>query len=310
MKKPFGRSLFAAILAGILAGAPATPVLAQEPSQAPPAKGAPLQGGLPIALGVEKYHYTHSPSLFPNITAPYRAQNINPGTLVNSPRLEQLIEDGKLSLSLQDAIALAMENSMDIVVQRYNPWMADASILKTEAGGFGFAFPIASRQAPQRRFPPSISTRTSPRPSLADTRFPVNNPLISGTGSTTLSSLAQHTDTYNTNDSQDSSDPHHNQRILGQHALFLFLHIQLLQSCRAIHPGHQFFATIACGVWQTSHTPQHFDCRKQPQDRRPGFRAASHYHRHQHCQRLLGACIRARKREGAAAGRDRIRKTL
>jgi outer membrane protein len=206
MKKPFGRSLFAAILAGILAGAPATPVLAQEPSQAPPAKAAPLQGGLPIALGLEKYHYTHSPSLFPNITAPYRAQNINPGTLVNSPRLEQLIQDGKMSLSLQDAIALAMENSMDIVVQRYNPWMADASILKTEAGGFGFGVPNSlsagsTAALPTLYFDPYLTQTIS----LADTRFPVNNPLISGTGSTTLSSLAQHTDTYNTNYSQGFS---------------------------------------------------------------------------------------------------------
>ena len=32
-----------------------------------------------------------------------------------------------------------MENSMDIVVQRYSPWMADTDILKTKSGGFGYA---------------------------------------------------------------------------------------------------------------------------------------------------------------------------
>src|SRR5258708_38387580 len=124
MKKLSLKSLLSAVLAGILAGAPASPVLAQDP--APPQKQASLQGGVPISLGLGKYHYTKSPDLWPNITAPYKTWYVNPGALSNSPRLEQLIQAGKLNLSLQDTIALALENSMDIVVQRYNPWMADA----------------------------------------------------------------------------------------------------------------------------------------------------------------------------------------
>jgi len=57
--------------------------------------------------------------------------------LTNSPRVDQLIHDGKLELSMQEAVELALENSMDIVVQRYNPWFADTGILKAKAGGFG-----------------------------------------------------------------------------------------------------------------------------------------------------------------------------
>ncbi|HUL32391.1 MAG TPA: TolC family protein [Candidatus Eisenbacteria bacterium] len=203
MTKPFAKSLLAAVLAGILVGSPATPVFAQQPAQTPPPTKATLQGGVPISLGVEKYHYDHSPSPFPDITAPFRAQYVNPGTLSNSPRLEQLIQDGKLNLSLQDAIALALENSMDIVVQRYNPWMADASVLKTQAGGFGYGVPGSlavgsTATLPTLYFDPYITQAVS----FSDTRFPVNNPFISGTGSATLTSLATHNATYNTTFSQ------------------------------------------------------------------------------------------------------------
>ncbi|HUI52772.1 MAG TPA: TolC family protein [Terriglobales bacterium] len=205
MTKPFGRSLLAALLAGILAGAPATPVLAQQPDQAPQAKTS-LQGGLPISLGLSQYHFTKSPSPWPDITAPFRAQYVNPGTLSNSPRLEQLIHDGKMNLSLQDAIALALENSMDIVVQRYNPWMADASILKTKAGGFGYGVPNSlsagsTASLPTLYFDPYVTQSVS----FNDAVFPVNNPLTSGTGTATAESLASHADTYNTSFSQGFS---------------------------------------------------------------------------------------------------------
>src|ERR1700719_1728865 len=165
MKKLSLKSLLSAVLAGILAGAPASPVLAQD-AATPPQNKANLQGGVPISLGLGKYHYTNSPELWPNITAPYRTWYVNPGALSNSPRLEQLIQSGKLNLSLQDAIALALENSMDIVVQRYNPWMADTSLLKARAGGFGFTTPGAvfgssSANNPLLNYDPLITTTLS-----------------------------------------------------------------------------------------------------------------------------------------------------
>ena len=58
--------------------------------------------------------------------------------LTNSPRVDQLVRDGKLQITLQDAVELALENSMDIVVQRYNPWFGDTDILQTEGGGLPF----------------------------------------------------------------------------------------------------------------------------------------------------------------------------
>ena len=56
--------------------------------------------------------------------------------LVNSPRLDRLIRDGKLYLSLKDAIDLALENNLDLAIARYNLPIANTDILRTEAGGF------------------------------------------------------------------------------------------------------------------------------------------------------------------------------
>ena len=55
--------------------------------------------------------------------------------LANSPRLQHLIRDGKLYISLQDAIALALENNLDLAIARYNLPIADTDIQRTKAGG-------------------------------------------------------------------------------------------------------------------------------------------------------------------------------
>jgi outer membrane protein TolC len=55
--------------------------------------------------------------------------------LTNSPDLNRLIHDGKLYLSLKDAIRLALENNLDIAIARYNLPIADTDILRTKAGG-------------------------------------------------------------------------------------------------------------------------------------------------------------------------------
>ena len=64
MKKPFFRPLLAAILAGVIAGAPVAPIFAQEPAP-PAAQSHPAaQGGVPISLGVSKFDYSRAPSAF------------------------------------------------------------------------------------------------------------------------------------------------------------------------------------------------------------------------------------------------------
>lgn len=216
MKKPFLRQLLAAVLVGILASVPVTPVFGQEPATPaqnpppvpPPAQAAQpaQQGGIPISLGVSKHDYTIPPRAFPNIINPYRMQVVDQSVLTNSPRLDQLIHEGKLMLSLQDAIALAMENSMDIVVQRYTPWMADISLLKTEAGGYSYGTPGSisvgsTANLPLLQYDPFITQIIN----YSDAAIPIANPFTSGTAGTgasinqnTAQPLFSHQAQYNT----------------------------------------------------------------------------------------------------------------
>src|SRR3954466_8478858 len=57
----------------------------------------------------------------PVVIRPYQAATIPPIRLSNSARLRQLIRAGKLYLTVQDAIALAIENNLDLEVNRYGP---------------------------------------------------------------------------------------------------------------------------------------------------------------------------------------------
>lgn len=66
----------------------------------------------------------------------YRGKTVPPPSMANSPRLNTLVRDGKLYLSLRDAIDLALENNLDMVIARYNLPIAQMDILRTEAGGF------------------------------------------------------------------------------------------------------------------------------------------------------------------------------
>ncbi len=66
---------------------------------------------------------------------PYFAPQVPDISMTNSERLHSLIQGGKLELSLDDAIALALENNLDIAVARYPLIYAKIDILRTAAGG-------------------------------------------------------------------------------------------------------------------------------------------------------------------------------
>jgi len=199
------RPLLAALLAILIAAGPLPQAWAQEPAQnpppQPPVSAAPATAAItPVSLGLAKHHFDRAPRAFPNLINPYKPIRIEEPVLTNSPRADQLIHDGKLEISLQDAVELALENNLDIAVQRYNPWFADAGILKANAGGFGGVVPGAAfggstANNPLLNFDPLITSTIS----LDDRKVPVNNPLTSGTGTgvSSLASLALHTSTYN-----------------------------------------------------------------------------------------------------------------
>jgi outer membrane protein TolC len=66
----------------------------------------------------------------------YSPDEVPEPVLANSTRLDRLIRDGSLYLSLQDALDLALENNLDLAIARYNLPIADTDILRTQAGGF------------------------------------------------------------------------------------------------------------------------------------------------------------------------------
>jgi outer membrane protein TolC len=101
--------------------------IAQSAAQSPPA-------GTATASSQVRPFEVHMPkSLSP--FAPYTPSTVPEPDLSNSPRLDQLIRDGKLYLSLRDAIALALENNLDLAIARYNLPIADTDVLRTRAGG-------------------------------------------------------------------------------------------------------------------------------------------------------------------------------
>ncbi|HSU58404.1 MAG TPA: TolC family protein [Bryobacteraceae bacterium] len=69
------------------------------------------------------------------LTHPYRQRTVPPINLANSDRLEALVRGGNLYLSAQDVIALALENNLDIEIQRYGPLLNKEVTKRTEGGG-------------------------------------------------------------------------------------------------------------------------------------------------------------------------------
>ncbi len=74
------------------------------------------------------------PRTLPHVWNPYVQRSLPHPILLNSPRLGSLIHNGKLELSLADALALTLENNLDIVVQRYVVPFAQTDILRSKSG--------------------------------------------------------------------------------------------------------------------------------------------------------------------------------
>ncbi len=87
----------------------------------------PLAAQTTTASGID---YSTGPG-FPDV---YKTPEVPEVDMANSPRLDKLLRAGKLYLSLSDAIALAIENNLDIAYARYGPQIADTDILRTKSG--------------------------------------------------------------------------------------------------------------------------------------------------------------------------------
>ena len=89
----------------------------------------------PLFLRDTAKDYTRQHPFFPNPLNLYKPINVDPPRLGNTPRLDSLLRDGKIYLSLSDAVLLALENNFDVAIARINLDIADTDILRAKAGG-------------------------------------------------------------------------------------------------------------------------------------------------------------------------------
>jgi outer membrane protein TolC len=110
-----------------LLGATAQAQIADSPAASGAQQQAASQPAIPARFDMPKSH---------NPLRAYSPDEVPQPVLANSARLDTLISDGKLYLSLKDAVELALENNLDLAIARYNLPIADTDILRTQAGGF------------------------------------------------------------------------------------------------------------------------------------------------------------------------------
>ena len=103
------------------------------PSSTSPQNPLPApQPAQPQAVNLRDYSKPRS--AFPNVLQPYVPQDVAQPNLGNSPRIDSLLKDGKIYLSIDDAVALALENNLDLDIARYNLNIAEADLLRAKSG--------------------------------------------------------------------------------------------------------------------------------------------------------------------------------
>src|SRR6202789_4739695 len=117
------------------------PAVAQ---QAPPGPPVPPAAGLPPApqpnytepvfMKPGIHDFSKPNPFFPNYLKTFEPKAVTAPVTTNSQRLDGLVHNGKIYLSLADAIVLGLENNYDIAIQRYNLDIADTDLLRARAG--------------------------------------------------------------------------------------------------------------------------------------------------------------------------------
>jgi outer membrane protein TolC len=109
-----------------LAAQQSSPAAASQstPPAAPPAQAHP----------VHLVDYSEPRAAFPHVLQPYLPRELAQPSFGNSSRIDSLMRDGKIYLSIDDAIALALENNLDLDLARYNLNIAEADLLRAKSG--------------------------------------------------------------------------------------------------------------------------------------------------------------------------------
>ncbi|MGH9500306.1 MAG: TolC family protein [Terriglobales bacterium] len=132
---PFATRHFATmVLFGTLAvTSPAQQATSPAGDGALPQAPEPVAAPAPAQQNIAK-DYSQPRSQFPNPLAAYSPATVPPPNLGNTSRIDGLMRDGKILLSINDAVALGLENNLDIVLARYNLNIADTDILRAKGG--------------------------------------------------------------------------------------------------------------------------------------------------------------------------------
>lgn len=169
---------------------------AQQQSQAQPQQNqpaAPQTAPPPSFTNLFKGpNYSHGKRMFPNFFSVYGPMHIPPPDLTNAPSLPSMIHEGKLQLSLQDAIGLALADNLDIQIQRFQPWFGQTDLLRTQGGGTPqgqFTFGSGGGGT----FDPVLFSTVS----ITDATSPVNNPFTTGVGASSVAAFQSHTSQFN-----------------------------------------------------------------------------------------------------------------
>jgi len=132
------RKAFALGLVGLLATASFAQEAAKTGAPVPPSTALTPMPQAPApqhnAHLYSEQDYTRGQSQLPKFWSVWTVRGVNPPNFANSALIDRVIRDGKMYLSLDDAVALALENNLDIMIQRYNLMTADVDILRTSSG--------------------------------------------------------------------------------------------------------------------------------------------------------------------------------
>jgi len=134
----FARLKSAAAISCLLAGT--APSFAQVQQTLPaPAPGLPVAPApnptQPLFMRDTSQDYSKARGYWPNPLAPYSSMTVPAPSFGNSLQLDDLVKNGKIYLSLGDAVLLALQDNYDIAIQRLNLDIADTDLLRARAGG-------------------------------------------------------------------------------------------------------------------------------------------------------------------------------
>jgi outer membrane protein len=135
-----GLRAVAAVMLTLMAGVP--PGFAQQQTVNTPTKQASDLPAEPAPVLTEPLNLRATQrdfskpagGLLGNPIKPYLPTTVAKSSFENSLRLTDLVKNGKIYLSLSDALALAIENNYDIAISRYYMDLADLDILRAKAG--------------------------------------------------------------------------------------------------------------------------------------------------------------------------------